>query len=337
MKYLRLAVLLIGAATMVDSASAQSYPEIKIRQNNLIPAAAGLSQTVKWYAGEIKKRSGDKITIENFWSGAAGAPSEMLKLVGGGALDAGTFSASYFPAQLPFLASMSALPLSLPNAKKAQVIANALWTKVPAFQEEAKANKIWPVFFQVLNQYHLLCTSPVKTLADLKNKKIRSQGEYIPLALRAIGAVPVTVLPGEFYEAMQRGTIDCMLLPWDLMNTFKLYEVAKYGSSLSFGALVANGEFYNLAKWNSFPGNVKQLFQKTAADAQVFDLNQLASLEKNALDNMKKNGVKIVPFEEEAAFKAKMPNFLDLWLERMKKLGKGEAAAKAVEIWRSAL
>lgn len=337
MKYLRLVFVLLGATMMIGSASAQSYPEIKIRQNNLIPAAAGLSQTVKWYSNEIKKRSGGKITIENFWSGAAGAPSEMLKLVSGGALDAGTFAASYFPAQLPFLASMSALPLSLPNAKKAQEIANALWTKVPAFQEEAKANKIWPVFFQVLNQYHLLCTSPVKTLADLKDKKIRSQGEYIPLALRAIGAVPVTVLPGEFYEAMQRGTIDCMLLPWDLMNTFKLYEVAKYGSTLSFGALVANGEFYNLAKWNSFPDNVKQLFRKTAVNAQAFDLNQLANLEKNALANMKKHGVQIIHFKDEAAFKAKMPNFLDLWQKRMQKLGKGEAAAKAVKLWRSAL
>lgn len=333
----RLALALAASVLIAGAASAQTYPELKLRQNNITPATAAPAIGAAWYADEIAKRSGGKIKIENFWSGAAGAPAEMLKLVSGGALDIGAFPGSYFPAQMPFLASFSALPIVSPSPQKAQDIANALWQRVPALQDEAKANKIWPIFFQVLNEYRLLCTSPIRTMADLHNKKIRSQGEYIPLAVRALGAVPVTVLPGEFYEALQRRTVDCMLLPWDLLHVNKLHEVAKFGSTLSFGSLVSHGVFVNLDKWNAFPADVKKLLTDTAVEAQAFDVKTVTGLEAKALEAMKAQGLQVVEFQETAAFKAKMPDFLTVWQKRMEEAGKGADAAKVVQIWKSTM
>lgn len=326
--------LLTGVLT-AGAASAQTYPEIKLRQNNITPATAAPAIGTAWFADEVAKRSGGKVKIENFWSGAAGAPAEMLKLVGGGALDMGAFPASYFPAQVPLLASFSALPVVLPSPQKAQAIAYALWEGVPALQEEAKAHKIWPIFFQVLNEYRLLCTSPVRTMADLQNKKIRSQGEYVPLAIRAMGAVPVTVLPGEFYEALQRKTVDCMFLPWDLLHVNKLHEVAKFGSDLSFGGLVSHAVYMNLDKWNALPPEVKKLLMDTALEVKAFDLKTVTGLESTALEAMKAQGMQVVPFQETAALKAKLPDFLAVWQKRMEDAGKGAVAAKMVEIWKS--
>lgn len=320
---------------LAGSAVAQDYPEMKLRENNLVPAAAGPALANVFFGEEIAKRSDGKIEIENFWSGAAGAAAEQLKLVGAGALDIAVFPGSYYPAQMPFLGAMSALPIVMPNPEKAQAIANALWEKVPAFQEEAKTNNIWPVIFKPLNEYHLLCTSPIRSLADLANKKIRSQGEYIPLAVKAVGAVPVTVLPGEFYEALQRGTVDCMLLPWDLLNANRLYEVAKYGSTISFGTVIADGTFFNLDKWDSFSDDVKKLMTDTGKDAEAYSLTANKELEKKALDNMKSEGVEIIEFPDQEAFEAKLPDFLGIWEERMAEAGKGDAAKQTVEVWKS--
>ncbi len=86
--------------------------------------------------------------------------------------------------------------------------------------------------------------------------------------MNALGAIPVTVLPGEFYEAMQRKTIDCMLLPWDLIATNRLYEIAKFGSNISFGTIVSHLDTYNLAKWESLTPEVKKLLDDAAADAR---------------------------------------------------------------------
>jgi TRAP-type C4-dicarboxylate transport system substrate-binding protein len=332
--------LILAAAVVVLAAAptfGQSYSELKLREGNVTPATAAPAFAEKWFADEVSKRSGGKIKIENFWSGAAGAPGEMLKLVSGGALDMGAFPGSWFPAQMPFLASFSALPVVLPNAAKAQTIGTTLWTKIPALREEAKANKLYPLFFQVLNEYRLLCKSPIRTMADLRNKKIRSQGEYMPLALRALDAVPVTVLPGEFYEAMQRGRLDCMLLPWDLLAVNRLYEVAKYGSDLSFGSLVADAVFINADKWNSLSPEVKKLLTETAKEAQAYDLKAVTDLEAKALETMKAKGMQLVEFQDKAAFKAKMPDFLAVWQKRMEKDGKGVDAAKVVEVWKSAM
>ena len=327
----------LAAAVLAGSAFAQNTPEIKLRQGNVVPATAAPALTAAWYAEEVSKRSGGKIKIENFWAGAVGAPTEMLRLVGGGALEMGAFSGSWFPAQMPFLASFSALPLVLPNAAKAQVIANTLWEKVPALQAEAKANKLHTLYFQVFNEYRLLCKSPVRSMADLQNKKIRSQGEYFPLAVRAVGAVPVTVLPGEFYEALQRGTIDCMLLPWDLIAANRLHEVAKYGSDLSFGSLVANGVYYNAAKWDALSPEVKKLLTDTAREAQAYDLKTVTALEGKAVETMKAGGMQLLEFQDKAAFKAKMPDFLAAWQKRMQEAGKGADAAKVVEVWKAAM
>lgn len=330
------ALTLLGTAVAAGAAFAQDYPAIKLRQNNLTPPTASMAQAQAWFGKEIAKRSGGKIQIENFWAGAAGGSAEMLKLVSGGALDIGTFPGSYFPAQMPFIGALSALPVVMPSAPKAQAIANALWTQVPEFQAEARANGVWPLFFQPLNEYHLLCTSPIRSLADLENKKIRSQGEFIPLAVKAIGAVPVTVLPGDFYEALQRGTVDCMLLPWDLLYVNRLHEVARFGSTISFGTVISDGMFFNLRKWESFPDNVKALMMEVAKDAEEYDLSTIGKIEHDALEKMKKEGVEVIEFPDQEAFVAKLPNFLDLWEAKMKEKGKGEAAAETVQVWKKA-
>jgi TRAP-type C4-dicarboxylate transport system substrate-binding protein len=337
MNYRRLAIAMAGVALAASTALAQDYPEIKLRNNNLTAATAGPALATVWFSDEVAKRSGGKITIENFWSGAAGAPTEQLKLVGAGALDAGNFPGSYFPAQMPLIGAISALPIVMPNAARAQEIATALWEKVPAYQEEAKANNIWSIFFKPLNDYHLLCTTPIRTLKDLEGKKIRSQGEYIPLAVKAVGAVPVTVLPGEFYEALQRGTVDCMLLPWDLLNANKLHEVAKFGSMISFGSVISDGFFVNLDKWNSLPDNVKQLLTETGVDAQAYGLEAIAKLQEDAVANMKAKGVEFIEFPEQKEFEAKLPDFFEIWRQRMVEAGKGDAAAEAIKLWKSML
>lgn len=335
MTFKALIIGLAGIALTGGAATAQDYPQLTLRQNNLTPATAGPALADVWFAEEVNKRSGGRITIQNFWAGAAGAPGEMLKLVGGGGLDIGTFPGSYFPAEMPFLAAPSALPLTLPSAEKADAIIHELWEKVPAYEEEARANNIYPLFFRSLNAYHLLCTSPVRTLADLRNKKIRTQGEFFPMAVQAIDAVPVNVLPGEFYEALQRGTVDCMLLPWDLLAVNRLYEVAKFGSTINFGTVISHGVNFNLARWNGLPDNVKALFREVAQEARAYALEAGTKATEAALATMRERGAEIIEFQEQEAFEAKLPDFLGIWQERMTAAGKGEAAAEAAALWKS--
>jgi TRAP-type C4-dicarboxylate transport system substrate-binding protein len=323
------ALALVGAA-----AHAQQYPKTELNFAHFAPSTTGHAQVDQWFANEVAKRSNNQVTVKYFWAGAMGKPNELLGLVSRGAVDAAAVPASYFPAQLPLLAAPSALPMALPSPEKAQKIMYGLWESVPALKEEARKNNVHPLLFHTLGQYHLLCTSPIRSLADLKGKKIRSQGEYMPKMLHAVGAVPVNVLVGEFYESLQRGNVDCMALPWDLMVAFKLQEVAKYGSAINLGALISNPQWYNESKWEKLPANVRDLLTKVADEAKAVDLAKAHELEASAIDTLKKAGVEISPFPDQAKFEAIVPDFLAEWVASMEKAGKGAEAKAIAAKWR---
>lgn len=325
---------LLAAGVVAAAAAATDYPETHLKFGHILPPTSGPALADAWFAEELAKRSGGKVTQQMFWASSAGKPAELLELTGQGSIDGASIVTSYFPAQLPLLSAVSAIPFAFPTTESAQKVAHALWQEFPAMHAEAKKNGIWPLWFHVLNQYHLLCTSPIRTLADLKDKKIRSQGEYMPMAINAIGAVPVTILPGEFYEAMQRGSVDCMLLPWDLLNANRLYEVAKYGSTISFGTVISHAVAYNYDVWQGLPDSVRRLMQAVADDAKKYDLEKAAEAERKALENMKKNGVEIIPFESQKEFEAALPDFFQIWIEKQEKLGQGEAAKAIVARWK---
>jgi TRAP-type C4-dicarboxylate transport system substrate-binding protein len=151
--------------------------------------------------------------------------------------------------------------------------------------------------------------------------------------LAAVGAVPVTVLPGEFYESLQRGSVDCMVLPWDLMVAFKLHEVAKHGSAIDLGALVSNPQWYSLKKWESLPANVRTLLTDVAKEALALDLAKAKESEQNALAAMKAAGVEILPFPDQARFESMLPDFIGEWVQAMQKIGKGAEAEAMARRW----
>jgi TRAP-type C4-dicarboxylate transport system substrate-binding protein len=189
--------------------------------------------------------------------------------------------------------------------------------------------------FLPTNEYHLLSsTRPIAKIEDMKGMKIRSQGQFFPIAFKAVGAIPVTVLPGEFYEAMQRKTIETMLLSYNLLAVNKLYEVSKYISTISFGTLTSHMMVYNLDKWNKLEPKTQKLLTDIAAERPPLDLKEQLEAEKWGLDQLLAGGVKLVKFEEQEKLYQVMPDFIDMWVKKMQGLGKGEAAAQIAKRWK---
>jgi TRAP-type C4-dicarboxylate transport system substrate-binding protein len=260
------------AAALSVPAAAQDYPSVNIRFGHSIPSTTTSGLADGWVAQEVAKRSNGKVKINMFWAGAAGSPAELFSLLSGGALDAAAITPSWYAANLPFLSPLSSMPFAYPNVASAQKVAKTLYAEMPALQKEAKANKLHVLRFALINNYHMMCTTPVRAIADFKGRKVRSQGDLLPLVLNALGATPVTVLPGEFYEALQRGTVDCIVLPWDFLASNRLYEVAKFATTINFGPIVAHASMMNLDKWNSLPPQVQKLIADVEKEAEAYDL-----------------------------------------------------------------
>lgn len=328
----------LAAAGMVAAVSAEAmaedYPRMSLRLAHSFPEAFVQSGVDKWFAEEIGRRSDGQIRIRVMWAGSGGKPLEILELVGSGAVDLGAVPPAYFSNELPLMGAPNALPTIFSDNRTAMELAQSLVDEVPVVQEELKRNNVWPLYFNTLNTYAPLCTKPVATMEDFEGLKIRSFGAYQPHLWESLGAVGVDVLPAEIYEGLQRGRIDCGFYSNDLYEASKLYEVAKYLTTADFGPVPSWPIWVNYETWQSWPENVRTLFEEVAGEAAERSLQALAEASDSALQTMKDAGVEVVEFTELDTLRATQPDMLELWRENMAEKGMAEEADTLIAFWK---
>jgi TRAP-type C4-dicarboxylate transport system substrate-binding protein len=193
---------------------------------------------------------------------------------------------------------------------------------------------VLPIYWHTVDPYYMVCRSPVRTLADMKGKKVRSYGDDVPRMLQAIGAIPVNLLPGELYESLQKGTIDCTPYSLGTAVSLKLHEVAKYVTFLNIGSPGGWPIFVNQKAWDGLSGDNKKLIMDVSAAASKVELDKFAEADAEARKVMKAAGVEFIDFPDQPKFEAAAPDFLKDWAARMDKAGKGPEAARMAQRWR---
>jgi C4-dicarboxylate-binding protein DctP len=90
----------------------------------------------------------------------------------------------------------------------------------------------------------------IKTPEDLKGLKIRTMPDPVMVdTINAMGGMGVAMGLGELYTAVQQGTIDGLSTSPQLLDSLKIYEVAKFYSPLNMHytpvLFIINMKFYN--------------------------------------------------------------------------------------------
>ena len=155
-------------------------------------------------------------------------PTRTSPSIQNGSIDLAAMSPSYFPAELPFHSAPNSIPMAMARVEEATELMERLLTEVPEFDDEAKRNGMKALFFHHLNPYLLVCKEPASGVDDMQGRKVRTWGRDMPRMVQAAGAVPVTLGLADLYEALGRGTVDCIPFSVDLMINYKIYEVAKH-------------------------------------------------------------------------------------------------------------
>jgi len=76
--------------------------------------------------------------------------------------------------------------------------------------------------------YILHCTTPIRTMADLKGKKYRSGAANFGRWAEAVGGTKVSVPGNDIYEAMAQGVVDCGMFSATELTNLQLFDVTKY-------------------------------------------------------------------------------------------------------------
>lgn len=335
MKLTTLVASAITALSLGTACLAQGYPEMNLRYSSNIPEVVNTSAIDTYFSSEIEKRSGGKIKIQHFWANTLGGEAEIVDLVGSGAVDLGLIVMGNQAARLPFAAVTNALPMTYWDGPKLNRLTRDIMLNNPTAKAELDRANLHPMLFRYLPDYRIYCTKPIKTMADLKNTKIRSYGSFVPKMFDALGAIPVNIPPTEMIQAMQSGAMDCTYMFNSSVKAFKVDQVAKYATDLSFGVISGHTLFIAKDKWESWPENVRKLFEEAAADAEAFGNNLIAGDEAKAVEAITAAGLEVVPFEEPEAFKAAIPDILGVWVDSMAANGKGAEARELADYIRA--
>src|SRR5262245_13814401 len=144
--------------------------------------------------------------------------------------------------------------------------------------------------------YALACREPLRTMADLKGKRVRATGGNAEM-FKMAGMVPVGATLVEAVGLLQRGGLDCQHGIHDWLRTFGYGDVAKYIMDYPLGLSgPALGILMNRDTWKSFTPEQKKIHLKYGAwlSAKMAIGNFVVSNEEALNTVIKDKGVQLV-------------------------------------------
>lgn len=327
----------IAASFLAPAAVAKDYPEITLKVAHGLPETYIWSEHVdKWFFRELERRSGGKIKAQVFWNGSLVGPKQVLDAVGRGAVSMGADAQGYYPSALPLNTMPNALlgTSTFAGPREGSTIAREIFDKFPEVQKEWTALGVWPIYFNAAPNFRVNCTKPVKTIDDMRGKKMRQFSAYHPKVWSSLDAVGVTILPAEVYEGLQRGRLDCGFYDYSSILSQKIYEQAKYVSTANFGAgatwpIVVNYDQY----FNKWPAHVRELIAEVGREAEERSIKVSVDENAKALARLKELGATVVEFppEEQKKLEEKLPDFIDIWVKQQEGTDRYDVAKRIGE------
>ncbi|MCP4071608.1 MAG: TRAP transporter substrate-binding protein [Hyphomicrobiales bacterium] len=226
-------ILVALSATVVGigmsfSAFAESVT-LKFHSFPPMPANSN-AKFVKPWADKIAAESNGDIKVEMYPSmQLGGKPPQLADQVREGAVDIVWTVAGYTPGRFPRL-EVFELPFMAGSAKATSQAAQEYVETVGA--EDLKDYKILAIHVHAPGKFHTKKTL-IKSAADLKGLKMRGPTRVITKMLSGLGATPVGMPIPAVAASLSKGVIDGMVVPWEIMPSFKLQELTKSHSNVA--------------------------------------------------------------------------------------------------------
>ena len=325
-----------AVAVLASGFSTAGHAAKTLRMSSQWTETTAGAQVDKWWANEIEARTNGEIKIKIFYEGVLGKANENLALIQNGSIDLAAMSPSYFPAELPFHSAPNSIPMAMARVDQATTLMERLLTEVAEFDDEAKRNGMKALFFHHLNPYLLVCKEPAGGVDDMQGRKVRTWGRDMPRMVQAAGGVAVTLGLADLYEALGRGTVDCIPFSVDLMINYKIYEVAKHVHEITLWEGPTNAVWISRGVWESLTPEQQKIIEEVSFEASYRDRDQVLAAGGKAIGELKAKGVEFhaFPEAEKKRWKDANPDFFADFIEEQKGAGRGDAAMKTIEIWR---
>ena len=272
------------------------------------------------------------LSVEFYHSGTVYKAKELLPACMSGALDIVSIVPPYLEGSIPSVGA-SALPFAWKN-KYVHKEAEKRGTPYFKLMDNAFDKRGLLILGLTYAGYqNFVSNKPLTKLEDWKGVKVRVSGPIYSKAVKAIGAIPVSMPSGEVYTSLQRGVVDAAMASDVGIKSRKLGEVTKYQSIID--AFAIDWVFFmNKAKFNSLSKEQQKVVLNAGEIARFGVSNSEAVTGEGGYRSSlaADYGVKVLyaTEKEKMRFKKAMQPVVDWWIKKMGKT-KAEKILKALQ------
>lgn len=255
----------------------------------------------------VEEKTGGKVKMTVYFAAAMAPPPQTFESVMTGIADIAEGLVYATPGQFPLTETVMLPELGLETSK---ACSTALWNaykEIPAVKEEWKGVKM--LWLHTTPGTKLITRNkPVRTLEDVKGMKIRVSGATAVKMGTALGFTPVSMPIGDLYLGLEKGVIDGVALPSEILVSRRLGEVAKYVTNIDLG----HDAFFvvmNQAKWDALPPDIQKILTELSGDWAVdFTAKGWDKFDSEAEEANKKSGIEYIDLtpEEKAKWREKL-------------------------------
>ena len=246
-------------------------------------------------AAEIKERTDGRVQIRYYGGGVMGNDKKVLTRIRIGSLQGGALTPVALASQYPDL-NVYGLPMVFNSEEEAAYARSRLDAKLSQGLEDAGYVNFG---FAAGGFAILMSNTPIKTLADMKGKKVWvPEGDKVSYAsMEAMSLSPVTLPLTDVLTGLQTGLIDvvgmspigALVLQWHT----KIKDVTELPLIDTWGFMAIDKKAFNKIS----PADQAIVREVMSATYRRFDKVNLED-NKGALKALLKSGIKSVPFEQ---------------------------------------
>lgn len=250
----------------------------------------------------IEERTGGNVKMTVYYAAALAPPPQTFDSTVSGVADVSEGLVYATPGRFPLTETVMLPELGLETSLSCSKALWKLYQTVPELQKEWQGAKM--LWLHTTPGIKLITRKkPVLSLEDLKGLKIRVSGATAVKMGKALGFTPVSMDIGDLYLGLEKGVIDGVALPSEILVSRRLGEVTKYVTDIDLG----HDAFFvvmNEKSWNGLPDDVKKVFEELSGDWAVeFTGKAWDKFDEEAVGKNKASGIEYLQLD--AAEKAK--------------------------------